>query len=207
MPTAADRVKTERRDSLILELYEGGAKYKLIKQALIARDYGSLSESRIGKIIRRELDAIAAQRQEIAERMFDLKLEQLNAIVRTNFGVINAPCKKCKGDGVVEDPDKAEGNREGICERCKGDGKAHTPRDRKGASMERRLASDQQCKMLGLYAPEKFAFTDPQGNALDFMDDLSDVPEEQLDRDLKSFQAGIDAARVAFADEAARKAL
>lgn len=204
MPTAADRVKTERRDALILELYEAGSKYRLIREALMQRGYGSLSLARIGKIIRRELDKIAEQRRLIAERLFDTKLEQLNAIIRTNFGVINAPCKPCKGEGIVEDPDQEPGNLKMICEKCKGDGKAYAPRDRKGASMEMRLAIDQQCKMLGLYAPEKFAFTDPQGNALDFMDDLSDIPEEQLDRDLKNFQAGLEAAATARKEELER---
>lgn len=194
--TRMRKAEIERRNTTILEMVEAGAKYKSIAISLQRAGLGKISTGRISQIVNAELAEVGKHRMEMAERIFDLKLEQLNAIIRTNWGVINAKCAPCKGQGELgEDPDKAPGTPL-ICEKCHGDGKHHQPRDRAAASKEIRQAIDQQCKMLGLYAPEKFALTDPQGNELEFWQkETATLDEDDLNRELELYLSGVDAGR------------
>lgn len=190
------KMEIERRNSLILEMVESGAKYGSVALALERGSFGRLSKSRISEIVNKELEQIRRQRTDLAERMFDLKITQLDSVIRTNWGVINAKCGPCQGKGDRgQDPDKPEGTLL-VCDKCHGDGKHHNARDRASASKEIRQAIDQQCKMLGLYAPEKFALTDPQGHEIEFwQNETRSLDEDDLDKELAIFQAGVDAAR------------
>lgn len=189
------KAELERRNSTILEMVEGGAKYSQIKTAL-ERAGMTISLSRIGQIVNKELAEVAQHRKDLAERMFDLKVEQLNAIIRTNWGVINAKCTRCQGRGDMgQDPDKAPGTMI-VCDKCNGDGRHHHPRDRASSSKEIRQAIDQQCKMLGLYAPEKFALTDTQGNELEFWHkETAGLDEDDLNKELEIYLSGVDKGR------------
>ena len=205
MASTQSKLARERRDILIMEMVESGANYGKIKRALATRGI-HISVARIGQIVKAEYVRVREQRKDLGELVFDQKIEQLNSIIRTNAGIINAPCVKCKGDGTVDDPDRAEGNRSHVCEKCKGDGRAYSARDRKGASSEMRLAIDQQCKMLGLYAPEKFALTDSEGNDVDFLDELASADEEDLMSEVKDYLEGVEAARVEVKEKETRGA-
>lgn len=190
-------LKNERRKVLIFEMVTSGATYRQVREALTRSvEYDTLSEGRISKIVRAELDKLAEQRVGLAERMFDLKLEQLNGVIRSNSAIVFAKCRRCKGTGEYgEDLDKAPGTP-AICEKCKGNAFEYGARDRATASKEVRQAIDQQCKMLGLYAPEKFALTDKEGNDLDFIEELQALGADELEQELQSFLRATDQARL-----------
>jgi hypothetical protein len=61
--------------------------------------------------------------------------------------------------------------------------------------------------MLGLYAPEKFALTDPDGNDVSVVlrEELAAMPADDLDRALTDYMAGIEAARSLDAAASAKK--
>lgn len=190
------RSRNEARDTLILDLVEKGNKYGAVAQALERGGHGRLSKQRISQIVNRQLEEVGQHRMEMAERIFDLKIEQLNMIIRTNVGVISAPCARCQGKGDMgQDPDRGPGTMM-VCDSCRGDGRHHAPRDRAAASKEIRQAVDQQCKMLGLYAPEKFAFTDTDGNDLEFWhNETKGLDEDELTNTLQVYLDGVDAGR------------
>ena len=77
-----------------------------------------------------------------------------------------------------------------VCDECEGSTKAFSARDRATASKEVRQAIADQSRMLGLYAPEKFAWTDSRGEDLDFIDELRAMDIEDLDRELEIYQLG-----------------
>ena len=205
--TAAERMSRERRDALILEMLESGAKYLQIQRGLVAAGYPKITTKRIGQIVCREYDQVRSQRRALADRVFDQKLEQLNAIIRANWGVLNAPCRRCSGRGHLgQDPDKPEGVML-VCEECNGDTKHHHPRDRAAASKEVRQAIAEQNRMLGLYAPEKFSFTDSDGNDLVFYDELAMMDIDDLDREWANLNEALEASKTERGDQAARRPL
>lgn len=193
---AQARARNVRRDNLIIEMFEGGAKYRLIQAALERSEFGRISMSRISEIINRVYKEEGERRRELAERIFDHKLAQLDATIRTNWSVINAKCKRCNGLGTLgQDPDKAPGTLM-VCDKCDGTLFLYHPRDRATASKEVRMAIDQQCKMLGLYAPEKFAFTDTEGNDIDFWaQETRNLDSDDLERELDLYLSGVHAGR------------
>lgn len=199
MPTGkqkARKIEIERRNMLIFDMYAAGHRTASIVQALDRGGYGKLTRSTVQKSINAMLEEQRAERLGRNTLEFDLKLDQLNQVIQTNWGVITRPCVRCTGRGDMgQDPDKAPGTMM-VCDKCGGDGRHHHPRDRATASKEVRLAIDQQCKMLGLYAPEKFALTDTEGNDLEYWhNETKGLDEADLDKELEVFLAGVDAAR------------
>src|SRR4051812_14005509 len=109
----------------------GGATYYQVRQALArSEEYDTLSESAISRVVKKELDKIAEHRVALAERMFDLKVQQLDGVIRSNWAIVQAKCRRCNGRGTLgQDPDAAPGTPI-VCDTCKGTAFEYGPRDR-----------------------------------------------------------------------------
>lgn len=193
MARPASQRKNARRDLRIMELYEGGFKYIQIRDALKHAGYGELSLRRIGQIIRAQLDMLDEQKRSIGERHFPLQLSRLETILRSNVKTLTATCRDCTGQGETQDPDRGPGTMI-TCKACRGDGLLYSARDRQGASKEYRQTCAEINRMLGLYAPDKIAFTDPAGRSLDFMDELGELDADDLEKQALHYLAARDAA-------------
>lgn len=181
------RRQKDERNITVLEMWKNGMNSYQIAKALERTEYGAISRSMVDKIVKRELEKVAETRHQLATEIFDGQLDRLTTIIRHGQSIINATCLACQGQGQFQNGE--------VCVVCVGEGKRHSPDTRIKAMKEVRAAIDQQAKMLGLYAPEKFAMTDAHGKDIDFHADLANLNDEELDRALSDFAAGVDAAR------------
>lgn len=213
-PMSQAVLERERKDTLIMQLIEAGHSQPEVRRMLRTSGH-TVTDAYIKKVIDRELEEARSRRRDMGERIFDLKLRQLDQILKSNWTVLTAPCVRCSGRGHMgQDPDRAEGTML-VCEKCKGDRLLHAPRDRATASKEVRQAVDQQCRMLGLYAPEKFSLITDNEGELDFTDELSTMDFDELDRQFRMYAEAVEnerarhnaAAAEAEAEESARMLL
>lgn len=181
------RRQKDARNLLVLEMWKNGMSSTQISQALERTEHGKIARKTVDDIVKRELKIAAESRQNIAVEIFDGELERLTTIIRHGWAIVNANCLFCNGIGQFQ-------NQE-ICVQCAGEGKRHSPDTRLKAMKEVRASIDQRAKMLGLYAPEKYAWTDSSGKDLDFHKDLANLNDDELERALNDFTAGVDAAR------------
>lgn len=193
--TALPKSQLERRNNLIMEFHESGRTIRQIQKLLIQASFPKISPQRISQIINREIDEIKKQRREMGDNWFHAKLNQLDAIIRANWGILTAPCARCNGRGHMgQDPDRPEGVML-VCDRCHGDGKHFDARDRAMASKEIRQAIAEQNRMTGNYAPEKFALTDSEGKDISFHNELVSMDLDDLNREWAAVEAAMAASR------------
>ena len=190
-PRSGAVIERERKDTLIMQLIEGGNSQpevvRMMRQSNI-----EVTEKYVKKVIDAELDGARSRRRDMGDRVFDLKLKQLDTILKSNWTVLTSPCIRCSGRGHMgQDPDKQEGVML-VCEVCKGDRLLHAPKDRAVASKEVRQAIDQQCRMLGLYAPEKFSLITENDGELDFTEEVSNMDPEELSRQMGLYLQAVD---------------
>jgi hypothetical protein len=190
-PRSGAMLEREQKDALIMQLIEAG--HTLPEVARMMRSSGKPCTPKYAqKVLHRELLEARQRRRDMGDGVFDLKLKQLDQILKSNWTVLTAPCVRCSGRGHMgQDPDKAEGTML-VCDRCKGDMKLHSPRDRATASKEVRQAIDQQCRLLGLYAPEKFSLLSDKEGELDFTDELELMDGQELERQFQMYLRAID---------------
>lgn len=193
-PRSAQVIERERKDTLIMQLIEGGNSQPEVVRMM--RQSGiSVTEPYVKKVVDAELEGARSRRRDMGDRIFDLKLKQLDQILKSNWTVLTAPCIRCSGKGHMgQDPDKNEGVML-VCEVCKGDRLLHSPKDRAVASKEVRQAIDQQCRMLGLYAPEKFSLITEKDGELDFTEELSQMESDELHRQMGMYLQAVDLER------------
>ena len=190
-PRSAATIEKERKDVLIMQLVEGGHTNDEVVRMM--RTSGlSCTEKYIAKLVGEELKKARTRRRDLGDGIFDLKLKQLDQILKSNWSVLTAPCIRCSGRGHMgQDPDKPEGVM-AICDTCKGDMRLHSPRDRATASKEVRQAIDQQCRLLGLYAPEKFSLLTDREGELDFTDEIDQMDPDELERQFQIYLHNVD---------------
>lgn len=181
-----ERSRKDERNRRILVLARTGLSNSEIARVLEA-DGEPISRQRVGKILKDSLAEAASERLDIAREVFDLELERLSWVIQQSTRIITDPCKSCEGQGTFQNGEH--------CDVCKGDGRSNHPDTRLRAMKEVRNAIHQRSQMLGLYAPEKFAFTDTEGNDLrpELRRELESMSIEDLDRAIADFQAGIEA--------------
>ena len=197
-PMSQAVLERERKDTLIMQLVEGGYSQPEIIRMLRSSGH-TVTDKYIKKVIDRELEGARSRRRDMGERIFDLKLKQLDQILKSNWSVLTAPCIRCSGRGHMgQDPDKQEGVML-VCDTCKGDRLLHSPRDRATASKEVRQAIDQQCRMLGLYAPEKFSLITENDGELDFTDELNTMDFDELERQFGLYTEAVENERARHA--------
>jgi len=179
-----------------MQLIEGGHSYVEVERMM--RSNGTPVTTRyIEKVVAKELAAAPTRRRDMGDSVFDLKLKQLDQILKSNWTVLTAPCIRCSGRGHMgQDLDKPEGVMM-VCDTCKGDMKLHSPRDRATASKEVRQAIDQQCRLLGLYAPEKFSLLTDREGELDFTDEIDQMDPDEMERQFQIYLRKIDAEKEA----------
>lgn len=201
-PMSQAVLERERKDTMIMQLIEAG--YSQPEVIRMMRTSGlSVTDKYIKKVIDRELEGARSRRRDLGERIFDLKLKQLDQILKSNWSVLTAPCIRCSGKGHMgQDPDRAEGTML-VCDTCKGDRLLHSPKDRATASKEVRQAIDQQCRMLGLYAPEKFSLITENDGELDFTDELATMDFDELDRQFALYSEAVENERKRHASQVA----
>jgi hypothetical protein len=203
-PTRSAALSKERRDILILEMVEGGQHVPAISRALKAGGFARCSEETVKDVIQRELAAARSRRRDLAENVYELKLNQLDAIIRSNWGILNAPCIRCSGKGHIgQDMDREPGVNV-VCDRCKGEMRQFPARDRAAASKEVRQAISEQCKLLGLYAPEKFSLLTDRDGEIDFSDEIKTMDFETLEKQFSLYTEAIDNERARVEQEQAR---
>lgn len=183
------RVKDER-NQLIYNLWKAGSTSLEISRYLEAQGQ-PLSRQRVDEIIRRGMEIAKESRRHVAEEIFDGELDRLTAIVRNAWAIVTANCRPCQGSGTREAIPGVPASTE-PCVVCKGDGKANHPDVRIRAMKEARAAIDQRAKMLGLYEPEKYT-VHHEGTVGFDLPDMSHLSEDELDRALKDYQAGVEA--------------
>lgn len=181
-----DRRRKDDRNRRILELYKAGANCSEIARTLEANG-DKITRFRVSQVVKQELAHVADERRHIALEVFDLELERLSAIIRQSWQIVMAPCRGCDGQGTFQNGES--------CDVCRGDGKGNHPDTRVRAMKEVRAAIDQRAKMLGMYAPEKFAVTDTEGNDIDFSRALRSLEGDDLDRELQDVMRGVEIAR------------
>lgn len=181
------RRQQDERNLKILEMWKSGMNSNQISNALPAGGYKKISKSMVDKIVKRELTKAADSRRHIAEEIFDGELERLTTIIRHGWAIMNATCLACNGQGQFMNGE--------VCVACVGEGKRHSADTRIKAMKEVRAAIDQRAKMLGLYAPDKFAMTSAEGKDLNFHPWLDQLSDDELEKALNDFHAGVDAAR------------
>lgn len=186
-----ERRRNDEKKARILRLARSGLNQREISEALTA-DGDRTSRQRVGVILREGLRQAAEERQDIARELFDLELERLSWIIQQATRVVSEPCLGCNGQGQFQNGEN--------CDVCRGDGRANHPDVRLRAMKEVRSAIHQRAQMLGLYAPEKFAITDVQGNDLrpEARKELESMSVDDLDRAIADFQAGLEAATASF---------
>jgi hypothetical protein len=185
-PRSAATIERERKDVLIMQLVEGGHTNDEVVRMMRTNGL-SCTEKYVAKLVGEELKKARMRRRDLGDGIFDLKLKQLDQILKSNWTVLTAPCIRCSGRGHMgQDPDKPDGVM-AICDVCKGDMKLHSPRDRATASKEVRQAIDQQCRLLGLYAPEKFSLLTDREGELDFTDEIDQMDPDELERQFQIY--------------------
>jgi hypothetical protein len=189
-PRSQATLDREAKDTMIMQFIEGGYTHKEIVR-MMRLSGKSVTEHYITKLVTSELKAARMRRRDLGDGIFDLKLKQLDQILKSNWTVLTAPCVRCSGRGHIgQDPDKQEGVML-VCDRCKGDMKLHAPRDRATASKEVRQAIDQQCRLLGLYAPEKFSLLTDREGELDFTEELELLDSDELERQFQQYLTAV----------------
>lgn len=181
------RREQRERNIKILEMWKNGLTTGQIPTALETQGYKKISRSMVDKIIKKALTEAAESRRHLAEEIFDGELERLTTIIRHGWAIINASCLECQGQGQFRNGE--------VCIRCMGEGKRHPADTRIKAMKEVRAAIDQRAKMLGLYSPEKLAFTDASGKDMNFHPYLDQLSDDELQKALDDFSAGVEAAR------------
>jgi hypothetical protein len=191
-----ERNTKDERNRRILEMYKGGATTGQIKAALA--DSGEpISQPTICNIIRRELDKARAERMELSHAIIENEMERLTMILRHNWTIVTSLCRVCEGRGELQVeaiPGVAATGGSVVCDACRGDRHANPPSLRIKASKEARAAIDQRVKMLGGYAPDKIVLSNPDGSKLDFRPELAEMSQDEIDRALADYSAGVEAA-------------
>ena len=187
---ANERRAKDERNQMIYSMWKAGSTALEISRFLESQGT-PLSRQRVDEIIRRGMEIARESRQHVAEEIFDGELDRLTAIVRNAWAIVTANCRPCGGSGVREGVVGVPASAE-PCVVCKGDGKANHPDVRIRAMKEARAAIDQRAKMLGLYEPTRFSVTHDGSVELE-MPDMSHLSEDELDRALADYQAGVEA--------------
>lgn len=190
-----ERRRRDDKKARILRLAKSGLSNTEISRVL-TKDGDPVNRQRVGVILKEALQEAADDRRQVAIELFDLELERLSWVIQQAIRICTEACIACKGQGVFQNLEQ--------CDTCRGDGKANHPDIRIRAMKEVRNAIHQRSQMLGLYAPEKFAFTDTEGNDIrpEIRRELESMSEEDLEQALTDFQAGIEAARATMPDDA-----
>ena len=183
-----DRRRRDDKRAEILKLARAGLNNTEISKVMTKKG-DPVNRQRVGRILKEALQEAADDRKQIAIEMFDLELERLSWVITQATRIVAETCVGCQGQGTFQNGEQ--------CDTCRGDGKANHPDVRVRAMKEVRNAIHQRSQMLGLYAPEKFALTDTKGNDIrvEIRRELEAMSEEDLDKAIDDFQAGIDAAR------------
>lgn len=190
-PRSAATLERERKDGMIMQLIEAGHTHTEVVR-MMRTSAMPVTEKYVQKVVNTELTAARRRRRDLGDGIFELKLKQLDQILKSNWTVLTAPCIRCSGRGHMgQDPDKLEGVML-VCDTCKGDMRLHSPRDRATASKEVRQAIDQQCRLLGLYAPEKFSLLTDREGELDFTDELDEMDGDELERQFQQYLQAVD---------------
>ena len=187
---ANERRTKDERNQLIYNMWKAGSTSLEISRFLESQGQ-PLSRQRVDEIIGNGMKQARESRRHIAEELFDGELDRLTAIIRNAWAVVTANCRPCQGTGTREAIPGVPASQE-ACVVCKGDGKANHPDVRIRAMKETRAAIDQRAKMLGLYEPTQFAVRHDGSLALD-LPDMSHLSEDELDRALADYQAGVEA--------------
>jgi hypothetical protein len=198
---ANERRRKDARNARIYELWKAGLSARAISEHLTAEGE-PIGATRVNQIIHAGMEMARAAREKLSVEIFDGELDRLSAIIRTAWTVVTAQCRICHGRGAV-DGIGGVGATAVPCVACEMTGYLNRPDTRIRAMKETRNAIDQRAKMLGLYAPEKFAMTDGAGNDVSAMvrADLAAMPADDIDKALTDYMAGIDAARALDAAE------
>lgn len=190
-PRSQATIDRENKDVMIMQLIEGGHTNDEVVRMMRMSGKGC-TERYVAKLVGEELKKARLRRRDLGDGIFDLKLKQLDQILKSNWTVLTAPCIRCSGRGHMgQDPDKQQGVML-VCDTCKGDMKLHSPRDRATASKEVRQAIDQQCRLLGLYAPEKFSLLTDKEGELDFTEELESLDSDELERQFQLYLTAVD---------------
>lgn len=187
---ANERRRKDERNNIIYSMWKAGSTSLEIARYFTAQGQ-NLSRQSVDRILRRQMELARESRHELAETMFDGELERLTSIVRNAWAIVTSNCRACNGTGVFEGVAGVAATTVS-CKTCNGDGKANHPDVRIRAMKEARAAIDQRAKMLGLYEPTRFAMTHDGNVALD-LPDLSSMAEDELDRALNDYRAGVEA--------------
>ncbi len=180
MLCGVSKVEKAIRDRKVIELLKSG-----VGEDDIARQL-EMRPSMVTKVVGSELERIGRSRTHMAGKVFDLEVERLNAIIRNAWGIFTATCVECRGVGVFQE---MEGISPTPCKKCGGDGKMYQPGDRLSAMGRAQSAIEQQSKMLGLFAPEKFAVYAEVNATIDFSGELREASSEDLEKKLAAFKA------------------
>lgn len=195
MARANERRRKDARNVKIYELWKGGMNARQISEYFTSIGE-PINRQRVNFLIKRGMAEAREAREEITVEIFDGELERLTAIYRQAWQVVTATCRICRGRGSREGV-AGVGATELPCMACEGSGHAHKQDTRIKAMKEARNAIDQRAKMLGLYAPERFALTDRDGHDLSatLRAELENMPTDELDKALTDYMAGVEAAR------------
>lgn len=189
-PRSQATLDRESKDAMIMQLIEGGhTNDEVVRMMRLSGK--PCTPKYVSKLVGEELKKARLRRRDMGDGIFDLKLKQLDQILKSNWTVLTAPCIRCSGKGHIgQDPDRPDGVML-VCDKCKGDMKLHAPRDRATASKEVRQAIDQQCRLLGLYAPEKFSLLTDREGELDFTEELELLDSDELERQFQQYLTAV----------------
>jgi hypothetical protein len=194
---ANERRRKDARNARVYELWKAGLSARAISEHLTAEGE-RIGATRVNQIIHAGMEQARAAREQLSVELFDGELDRLSAIIRTAWAVVTAQCRVCRGRGTVDGIGGVEATAV-PCLACEATGYGNRPDTRIRAMKETRNAIDQRAKMLGLYAPEKFAMTDADGNDTSALirAELAGMPADDIDQSLVDYMAGIEAARAA----------
>ena len=181
---ARQQSKSAERRRAAWELYRAGATGGEIGAAL------GITRQHANELIRKERKALADETRANAEGYRVEEIARTSLAIREAAKIITAACPTCRGQGRIapDGPATLPGDMTD-CTDCAGTGRRYDVNWRLKAIDRFLRAVDMRARLRGLYVPH--AIPDPEGLARTFTQELSQIGDDDLDRELEAFMAGL----------------